>query len=155
MTESIHLKPCPVCASSLSITHDRIDDTITLRPEDVPPLARDCMGIVAAYKRLKGLGADWQRQHGSRGLIYASELLLAVGVRGGQMERALGILEWLGGQPGKTWDLGTAPTHVMAYLEAVKAKEQASRGRCAVCGESFAGQGNRCPSHVWVKDEEI
>ena len=146
MTESLHIKPCPVCQSSLSITHDKLEDSLTLRPENLPPLARDCLEIVTTYKRLKGLGAEWQKVHGARGIVHAGNVLVAVGAHGGQMERALGLLRWLSDQK-KDYDLGTAPSFFGAYQAWTAAKVLANRSRCQVCGEGFDGTGNLCARH--------
>lgn len=147
MTETLHLKDCPVCSSRISITHDRVDDTLTLRPENLPPLARDCLDVVSTYKRVKGLGADWQRHHGSRGIIYAANVLNAVGTHGGQIDRALGLIAWLGDQKGRDWDLGSAANFFGEYQAWAAAKSSAERSRCAVCGEGFWGKGVDCGRH--------
>ncbi len=142
MTETLHLKDCPVCASRLSITHDKIEDVLTLRPENIHPLAKDCLEIVAHYKRLKGLGAEWQKAHGSRGIIYAGQLIEAAGPLGGAQDRALGLLTWLK-DTGVDFDLGNAVGHFWAYNAYVAAKAGESKGRCVVCGESY-----------WIKDNQ-
>lgn len=151
MTETLHLKSCPICQSSISITHDKIEDSLTLKPENLPPLARDMSEVVCAYKRLKGLGAAWTKTHGSRGMIYAGELLTAVGVHGGQLDRAIALLGWLK-ESGKDFDLSTAPSHYgafKAHLERVTV-----RARCRHCGESFIGTGPSCPNHKWMDEGE-
>ena len=150
MTETLHLKDCPVCASRIAITHDRIDDTLTLKPEGLPPLARDMTEVVTAYKRLKGLGAAWTKTHGARGMIYAGELLTAVGVHGGQLDRAIALLGWLK-DSGKEFDLGTAGSHYGAYKAHLEAVTVKMKGRCNVCGESytkgFMDDANNCGRH--------
>ena len=150
MSESLHIKDCPVCQSRISITHDKIDDTLTLRPDNLPPLAKDCLEIVAVYKRLKGLGADWQRKHGARGIIYATALLTAVGTHGGQLERACALLGWLSDSK-KEWGLDDAPSYYPAYVKHLEAVVVQSKGRCTVCGESylkwFLDDRGLCPRH--------
>lgn len=146
MTETLHLKDCPVCQSRLSITHDKLEDTLTLRPENLPPLARDFLDIVAHYKRVKGLGADWQKLHGSRAIIYAGQLIQASGPLGGAQERCLGLISWLK-ESGKDFDLVSAPSFFKQYEAALAAKNNSERSRCLLCGESFAGQGDYCPRH--------
>lgn len=136
MTESLHLKDCPVCQSALSITHDKLDDSVILRPENLPPLLKDKLQVVNTYKRVKGLDSSWQKAHGARAIVYAGTLLESVGVHGGQLERAVGLLEWLQSQ-GKDFDLGSAPSFFGAYLEAIRAMQRLSMCRCKVCGESF------------------
>lgn len=136
MTETLHLKDCPVCSSKLSVTFDKIDETVTLRPENLPPLAKDCLDIVAEYKRLKGLGASWQKSHGARGIVYAGQLIQAAGPLGGAQERVLGLLAWLA-ENKREFDLGTAATHFGEYAAYLAAKQTASKGRCNVCGESY------------------
>ncbi len=153
MTETLHLKDCPVCASRIAITHDRIDDTLTLKPEGLPPLARDMTEVVTAYKRLKGLGAAWTKSHGARGMIYSGELLTAVGVHGGQLDRAIALLGWLK-DSGREFDLGTAPSHYGAYKAHLEAVTVKMKGRCNVCGESyfknnsFATGDDNCGRHA-------
>jgi hypothetical protein len=137
MTETLHLKDCPVCRSVLSITHDKLEDSLTLKPENLPPLARDMTEVVTAYRRLKGLGAAWTKTHGARGMIYAGELLTAVGVHGGQLDRAISLLGWLK-DSGKDFDLATAPTHYKAYQAHLEAVTVKTRGRCKVCGEGYS-----------------
>lgn len=154
MSEKFYYRPCAVCSCDLDITLDTLTDDIVIRAHNLEPLAKDKLTVVSRYRQLKGLGSDWRAKHEPRAIIYAGTLLEASGPLGGALERVLGLLGWLKEQ-GKDFNLESAATYFQAYLESVKAKEQASRGRCAVCGESFAGQGNRCPSHVWVKDEEI
>ncbi len=146
MTETLHLKDCPVCASRIYITHDKIEDSLTLRPENLPPLAKDCLGIVAHYKRLKGLGAAWEKAHGSRGIVYAGQLIEAAGPLGGAQDRILGLLTWLK-ESGKEFDLGTASSYFMAYSDHLASKAAASRGRCLTCGETFNGAGSDCGRH--------
>src|SRR4051812_22828547 len=114
MTETLHLHACPVCASSISITHDKVEDRLTLRPENLPPLLRDKMSIVNAYKRIKGLGSSWENLHGARAIIYAGQLLEAAGPLGGAVERCEGMLAWLK-ESGKDFDLGSASTYFMSY----------------------------------------
>ena len=152
MTETLHLKDCPVCRSSLSITHDKIEDSLTLKPEGLPPLARDMNEIVCAYKRLKGLGAAWTKNHGARGMIYAGELLTAVGVHGGQLDRAIALLGWLK-DSGKEFDLGTAPSHYGAYKAMLE--KVTVRPRCRACGLSFSGEGDKCPNHSWMTEQDL
>lgn len=146
MTETLHLKDCPICSSRISITHDRIDDTLTLRPENIPPLAKDCLEIVSLYRRLKGLGRDWRAKHEARGIIYAGQLIQASGPLGGAQERCLGLLTWLS-ESKRDFDLGTASSRFGEYAAHLAAKSNASRGRCAVCGESFNGTGDDCRRH--------
>ncbi len=149
MTETLHLKDCPVCASRISITHDKIEDSLTLRPENLPPLAKDCLDIISTYKRLKGLGAEWQSKHGSRAIIYARELLTAAGPLGGAVERCQGLLEWLKAD-GKDFDMGTASSYLMAYSEYLASKAAASRGRCKICSEGYwvnGGANDNCGRH--------
>lgn len=150
MSESLHLKDCPVCASRISITFDKIDETVTLRPENLPPLARDMSEVVTAYKRIKGLGAAWTKSHGARGMISAGELLTAVGVHGGQLDRAIALLGWLK-DSGKEFDLSTAPTHYKAFQAHLEAVTVKMKGRCNVCGESytkgFMDDADNCGRH--------
>lgn len=146
MTESLHLAACPACSSELALTHDKIEDRISIRLENIAPLAKECVSVVARYKSLKGLGAEWTSRHGTRGLVSAGEILKAVGYHGGQMERALGLIEWLSAEK-KDYDLGSAATYVKAYEAAMAAKMSAERSRCLTCGESFAGNGGDCGRH--------
>ena len=136
MSESLHLKNCPVCQSGISITHDKLEDTLTLRPENLPPLAKDCLEVVTCYKRLKGLGATWQQKHGARGIIYANALLVAVGSHGGQLDRACALLGWLSDSK-KDWGLDDAPSHYPAYQKHMEAVTVRQKGRCKTCGESY------------------
>lgn len=154
MSETLHIQSCPICASTLSAIYDTIEGKLTLRPENLPPLAKDCLAVVSLYKRLKGLGAPWERSHGPRGIVYAQSLLEAVGAYGGQLERALGLLEWLK-EKGKDFDLDSAPTFYNEYQEHIKALANVTRSRCLVCGISFSGQGPRCQDHEWVSDDEL
>jgi hypothetical protein len=136
MTESVHIRDCPICAGSLSIAFDKIDDSITIRPENLPPLVKDKLVIVNTYKRIKGLGSKWEKAHGARAIVYAGQLLEASGPLGGAVERCVGLLEWLAAS-GKDFDLGTASSYLMGYANAMAEKAVASRGRCRVCGEEY------------------
>lgn len=145
------MKACPVCAVSLSATYDTDVDELTLRPENLPPLVKDKLAVVAAYKRIKDLDGTWQRQHGARALIYADMLLLACGFTGGQLDRAVGLMEWLQAS-GRDWSLDSAATHYNAYEKHVQSIQRLSHKLCGVCGEQFAGDGNLCERHSWVKE---
>ena len=136
MSETLHLKDCPVCASKLSIVHDKIEDVLTVKVEDIAPLARECQEIVTAYKRIKGLGASWQKNHGTRALISAGQLITASGPLGGAVERCLGLLSWLA-ENKREFDLGTAASHFGEYAAYMAAKNNAAKGRCKICGESY------------------
>ncbi len=149
MSEKTYLRPCCFCSSSLNITLDTITEDITIRPENLPPLAKDCLEIVAVYKRLKGLGADWQKLHGSRGVVHAGELIQAAGPLGGAQERVIGLLTWLK-ESGKDFDLGSASSYLMAYSRHLADKMASSRGRCLVCSESYwnrNGIADNCGRH--------
>lgn len=150
MSESLHLKTCPVCQSGISITHDKLEDTLTLRPENLPPLAKDCLDIVAHYRRLKGLGSYWRAKHEARGIIYAGQLIQAAGPLGGAQYRCLGLLSWLS-ENKREFDLGTAAAHFGEYVAHLAAKQAESRGRCTSCGESYWIKGglgaDRCERH--------
>lgn len=146
MSESLHIKSCPVCHSSLSITHDKTDDTLTLRPENLPPLARDCLEIVNHYRKVKNLGSDWRAKHEARAIIYAGQLIQAAGPLGGAQERCLGLISWLK-ESGKEFDLGSAASYFMAYSAHIASKMASEKSRCLTCGESFYGSGDLCPRH--------
>lgn len=146
MTETLHMKDCPVCSSKLSITHDKIEDSLTLRPENLPPLLKDKLSIVSKYRGLKGLDSKWTKAHGPRAIVYAGQLIEAAGPLGGAVERCEGLLAWLK-ESGKEFDLGSASSYFMAYSSHLVNKAAASRGRCLTCGESFNGFGNDCGRH--------
>jgi len=117
-----------------------MSEEIRVRPENLPPLAKDLVAVVNAYKRIKKLGPDWEAKHMARGLIYAGELLNVVGPQGGAVDRAVGLLEWLAAEK-RDFDLGSAGTHFGAYQSWMAAKTAETRGRCRECGESY-----------WVKE---
>lgn len=146
MTETLHLRSCPVCSSSLSITHDRIDDTLTLRPENLPPLLKDKLSIVNKYRSIKGLGSSWEKTHRARAIVYAGQLLEAAGSLGGALERCEGLLVWLK-ESGREFDLGSASSYLMSYASYLADKAASNRGRCAICGESYNGAGGNCGRH--------
>lgn len=147
MNETLHIKDCPVCSSRLSITHDKTDDTITLRPENLPPLLKDKLEIVNTYKRIKGLDSKWQKAHGARAIVYAGQLIEAAGPLGGAIERCCGLLAWLK-ESGKEFDLGSAASYFMAYSAHLASKLASEKSRCNVCGESFYGSGYFCDRHL-------
>lgn len=123
-----------------------MSEEIRVRPENLPPLAKDLVAVVTAYKKIKGLGPSWEAKHMARGLIYAGELLTAVGVQGGQVDRAVALLEWLK-ESGKDFDLGTAPSFYGAYQAHLTAKANSEYSRCSVCNDKFKGSGKFCPRH--------
>lgn len=157
MTETVHIKCCPVCSSALNITVDPSSDEIRIRPENLPPLVKDKVSVVAAYKRLKGLGAHWEKTHGARGIIYAGTLLESVGYAGGQLDRAIGLMEWLQSS-GRDWDLGSAPCFFSAFQKAQQAAKEAARGpRCKLCLIPDPSGIGLCPDHLfcWVCREGL
>lgn len=121
-------------------------EEIKIRPENLPPLAKDLVSVVAAYKRLKGLGPSWEAKHMARALVNAGELLIAVGYHGGQLERATSLMQWLK-DSGRDFNLETAATYFKEFEAAIAAKNNSERSRCRVCGEGYFGQGNNCGRH--------
>lgn len=121
-------------------------EEIKIRPENLPPLAKDLVSVVAAYKRLKGLGPSWEAKHMARALVNAGELITSVGYHGGQLERAVGLLEWLK-ESGRDFNLETASTFFKAYEAHLAAKNNSERSRCETCGEQYWGTGRDCGRH--------
>lgn len=146
MTEKTYHRPCAVCASDLEITLDVMSEDIAVRPANLPPLAKDKLAVVAVYKRLKGLGAEWQKSHGARGIIYASKLLETVGVQGGQVDRAVGLMQWLK-DSGREWSLDSAPAFWGEYQAHVTRSRRILEARCRVCELPAEAGANLCRDH--------
>lgn len=144
--EREYIRPCPICASSLKLAFDFNTEDLKVTPESLPPLARDRVSVVSAYKRLKGLGGTWDRQHGARAIVYAGTLLEAVGFQGGQLDRALGLMDWLKAS-GSDWSLDSAAGFFKAYEESQRKAKASLYTRCDVCGELFTGIGKLCERH--------
>lgn len=146
MPERYYSRPCPLCQCDLDVTLETLTEDITIRPANLPPLVKDKLSVIAAYKREKGLGAAWQKAHGVRAIVYAATLLEAVGVHGGQLERALEFMTWLEAS-GKDWDLSSAPSAYPAFQAAKKEEKESVSSRCEVCGETFYSPGVLCLRH--------
>lgn len=146
MSERHYTRPCAVCGQGLTITLDMMTEDITIRAEKLEPLVKDCLDIVAHYRRVKNLGPKWRAEHEARGIVSAGQLITAAGPLGGAVDRCLGLISWLK-ENGREFDLRTAASFFGEYQAHLAAKTKADRSRCELCGESFIGSGSYCPRH--------
>lgn len=146
---TVFVRSCPVCAASLNVMPDGACEDVKLRPENLPPLVKDKLAVVSVYKGWKNLGAQWEKLHGARAIIYAGNLLEAVGFQGGQLERAIALMGWLQ-TSGKDWSLDTAPRFFAEYERAQKETLGRGKSRCTICAEEFSGSGQFCPRHQGI-----
>ncbi len=146
MPERSYIHSCPVCCTSLDVSLDTMTETIKIRPENLPPLARDLVSVVSVYKRVKKLGPSWEAKHMARAMVNAGELLVAVGYHGGQLERATGLLEWLA-ESGKDFNLETAATYFGEYSAILEAKK--TFRKCCECHNAALPGALVCREHSW------
>ena len=75
----LSVRPCPICQCSIDVEFDVHSHDVRLISTAVPQLAKDKLAIVSEYRRLKGLGLDWDAKHRPRAIVYAQGILEALG----------------------------------------------------------------------------
>lgn len=153
MTEVLSIRKCPLCTSDLAFTYDPITGDLSVRAENVTPLAKEILSVVTAYKRLKGLGSHWTKAHGSRALIYSAGLLEAMGSEFGALERAIDLMEWLQ-STGRDWSLDSAKGFIGDFQIAQKAAKEKTQRKCVVCVDDIPAEFYICERHNFCMNRD-
>lgn len=148
----IAIRPCPVCACSIEVEFDPKSHDVRLTSESVPALARDKLAVVAEYRKIKGLGLDWEKKHRPRAIIYAQGIIEAMGSTPQAAALAVEAVGWVAAHSESSWDLSDVQVRVQEFLRArSEAREQERKSKCCICGHPAIAGGTYCLDHSWCR----
>jgi predicted RNA-binding Zn-ribbon protein involved in translation (DUF1610 family) len=144
------VRSCPICSCSIDVEFDPISHDVRVSSSSIPPLAKDKLAIVGEYRRIKGLGLDWDAKHRPRAIVYAQGILEAIGNVPTAPSLAVEAVGWVSAHATTSWDLGDVQARIPAFLKArIESQAAARKERCPLCGRLAIEGGTYCPDHAW------